>query len=141
MELLDDNPALDLYDSSWPIHTAAHPCPPARIADHGGRHSVTSSLLAAGVVVGNSSVIRSVLSTNARVADGCLLDEVVVLPGARVGAGCKLRRVIVDSNVEVPDGTVIGYQPPTNIERVGVSPRIVLLTGDATCAKDFRSVA
>jgi ADP-glucose pyrophosphorylase len=64
-----------------------------------------------------------------------------VLPGARIGAGCKLRRVIVDSNVEVPEGTVVGYQPPANIERVGMSPRVALLTGDATRPKDFRSVA
>ncbi len=65
--------------------------PPARIVDDGGRHRVANFFIAAGVVIGRSSITRSVLSTGARVADGCLLDEVVVLPGARIGAGCKLR--------------------------------------------------
>jgi glucose-1-phosphate adenylyltransferase len=140
MELLDATPAMDLYDEAWPIHTMATAGAPARISDDGGRHTVTNSLLASGVVVGRSSVTRSVLSTNARVADGSLLDEVVVLPGARIGSGCKLRRCIVDSNVQVADGTVVGFQPPSNIERVG-SQRIALITADATRPKDFRSVA
>jgi len=141
MELLDGAPGIDLYDTHWPIHTVAQVCPPVRIADDAGRHSVTNSLLAAGTVVGRSSVTRSVLSTNVHIADGSLLDETVVLPGARIGAGCKLRRVIVDSDVDVPEGTVVGYQPPGNIERVVAGPRIALLTGDATRPKNFRSVA
>lgn len=141
MELLEAEPQMDLYDSSWPIHTQATVCAPARIADDEGRHGVTNSLLAGGVVVGRSTVTRSVLSTGARVGDGSLLEEVVVLPGARIGAGCKLRRVIVDSNVEVPEGTVIGYQPPTNIERSSVASRVALLAGDAGRKNDFRSVA
>jgi glucose-1-phosphate adenylyltransferase len=140
MELLEPTPAMDLYDEAWPIHTMASVGAPARISDDAGRHAVTNSLLASGTVVGRSSVTRSVLSTNARVADGSLLDEVVVLPGARIGSGCKLRRCIVDSNVHVADGTVVGFQPPSNIERVAPQ-RIALITGDATRPKDFRSVA
>jgi glucose-1-phosphate adenylyltransferase len=140
MELLEPSPAMDLYDEAWPIHTMASVGAPARISDDAGRHSVTNSLLASGTVVGRSSVTRSVLSTNVRVGDGSLLDEVVVLPGARIGSECKLRRCIIDSNVQVADGTVVGFQPPSNIERVGPQ-RIALITGDATRPKDFRSVA
>ncbi|HTU58228.1 MAG TPA: sugar phosphate nucleotidyltransferase [Polyangiales bacterium] len=139
MELLDSTPAMDLYDDAWPIHTMATVGAPARISDD-ARHAVTNSLLALGTVVGRSSVTRSVLSTNVRVADGSVLDEVVVLPGARIGSGCKLRRCIVDSNVHVADGTVVGFQLPSNIERIG-TPRIALVTSDATRTKDFRSVA
>jgi glucose-1-phosphate adenylyltransferase len=133
MELLDGSPAMDLYDERWPVQTAPSVYPPARIADDSGRHRVANSLIAAGVTIGRSTVTRSVLSTGARVADGCALDESVVLPGARIGAGCKLRRVIVDSNVEVPEGTVVGFQT--------ASPTVALLTRDASVPKDFRSVA
>jgi glucose-1-phosphate adenylyltransferase len=70
-----------------------------------------------------------------------MLDEAVVLPNARIGANCRLRRVIVDSGVEVPDGTVVGWQSSGAHERVTGSPHVTLLTGDATTAKDFRSVA
>jgi glucose-1-phosphate adenylyltransferase len=77
-----------------------------------------------------------------RVGDGTLLDESVVLPNARIGANCRLRRVIIDAGVEVPDGTIIGAQQPSgSVERMAGTPHVTLLTGDATRAKDFRSVA
>ena len=141
MELLEQNPAMDLYDPSWPIHTSAQVLPPARIANDAGSNGVINSLLAAGTVVGRSSVTASVMSTGARVGDGCVVDEAVVLPGARIGAGCKLHRVIIDTNVEVPDGTVVGFSSPSSIEKLGGSARIALVTGDATRPKIFRSVA
>jgi glucose-1-phosphate adenylyltransferase len=139
MELLAAKPPMDLYDPRWPIRTLAESLPPAKLAEDGGRRGfVANSMLSGGTVVGCSTVTRSVLSTNVRVGDGSMLDEAVVLPNARIGANCKLRRVIIDSGIDVPDGTVIGWLPNGAHERV---PHVTLMTGDATAAKDFRSVA
>jgi glucose-1-phosphate adenylyltransferase len=141
MELLSGSPSMDLYDPSWPIRTLAEILPPAKLAEDCGRRGfVASSMLSAGAVVGCATVTRSVLSTNVRVGDGSMLDEAVVLPNARVGANCRLRRVIVDSGIEVPDGTVIGWQSASSVDRMGV-PLVTLITADANGAKDFRSVA
>jgi glucose-1-phosphate adenylyltransferase len=142
MELLTSEPPMDLYDPAWPIRTLAEVLPPAKLADDSGRRGfVANSMLAAGCVVGSATVTHSVLSTNVRVSDGSTLDEAVVLPNARIGANCRLRRVIVDAGAEVPDGTVVGWPQSGNIERVSGTPRVTLITGDATGAKDFRSVA
>jgi glucose-1-phosphate adenylyltransferase len=139
MELLAAKPCMDLYDPRWPIRTLPEALPPAKLAEDGGRRGfVASSMLSGGTIVGCSTVTRSVLSTNVRVGDGSMLDEAVVLPNARIGANCKLRRVIIDSGVDVPDGTVIGWLPNGAHERV---PHVTLMTEDATAAKDFRSVA
>jgi glucose-1-phosphate adenylyltransferase len=142
MELLAQDPALDLYDASWPIHTLAEALPPAKVASTSGRRGfVGSSMLAAGTVVGCSTVTSSVLATGVHVGDGSMLDEAVVLPNARIGCNCRLRRVIVDSGTEVPDGTVIGWQSGP-IERATEQP-VTLVTAEsiANVAKDFRSVA
>ena len=142
MDLLATNPAIDLYDRHWPIRTLAEVLPPAKLAEDFGRRSyVANSLLSGGTVVGCATVTRSVLSAKVRVGDGSMLDEVVVLPNARIGANCRLRRVIVDGGVEVPDGTAIGWQPSASAERMTSTPHVTLLAGDATRAKDFRSVA
>ena len=142
MELLAATPPMDLYDASWPIRTLSECLPPAKLAEDAGRRGfVANSMLSGGTIVGCATVTRSVLSTNVRVGDGSMLDEAVVLPNARIGANCRLRRVIVDSGVEVPDGTVVGWQSSGAHERVTGSPHVTLLTGDATTAKDFRSVA
>jgi hypothetical protein len=49
--------------------------------------------------------------------------------------------VIVDSGVEVPDGTVVGWQSSGAHERMSSAAQVTLLTADATADKDFRSVA
>jgi len=36
---------------------------------------------------------------------------------AIIGEKCKLKRVIVDSNVYIPPGTVIGYDPEADSKR------------------------
>jgi glucose-1-phosphate adenylyltransferase len=142
MELLAAKPAMDLYDARWPIRTLAEALPPAKLAEDGGRRGfVANSMLSGGTVVGCSTVTRSVLSTCVRVGDGSMLDEAVVLPNARIGANCRLRRVIIDSGVEVPDGTVIGWVQNGAHERVMPAPQVTLMSGDATAAKNFRSVA
>jgi len=142
MELLAPNPPLDLYDAGWPIRTFAEVLPPAKVASTAGRRGfVGSSLLSAGTVVGCSTVTSSVLATGVRIGDGSMLDEAVVLPNARIGSNCRLRRVIVDSGTEVPDGAVIGWQPGP-LERATELP-VALVTAEsiATASKDFRSVA
>jgi glucose-1-phosphate adenylyltransferase len=142
MDLLSPITPLDIYETSWPIRTLAEVLPPARVAiDSGRRGFVSNSMLAAGTVVGCSTVTNSVLATGARVGDGSIVDEAVVLPNARIGSNCRLRRVIVDSGTEVPDGTVIGWQPGPS-ERA-TEPSVALVTAEtiANAAKDFRSVA
>jgi glucose-1-phosphate adenylyltransferase len=143
MELLAATPPMDLYDASWPIRTLPECLPPAKLVEDAGRRGfVANSMLSAGSVVGCATVTRSVLSTNVRVGDGSMLDEAVVLPNARIGANCRLRRVIIDSGVEVPDGTVAGWQSSGAHERVSGAPHVILMTArDATTDKDFRSVA
>jgi glucose-1-phosphate adenylyltransferase len=142
MELLASKPSMDLYDPRWPIRTLPEALPPAKLAEDSGRRGfVANSMLSGGTVIGCSTVTRSVLSTQVRVGDGSMLDEAVVLPNARIGANCRLRRVIIDSGVEVPDGTVIGWAPNVAHERVTPPPHVTLVSGDATAAKNFRSVA
>jgi glucose-1-phosphate adenylyltransferase len=142
MDLLEAQPPMDLYDRSWPIRTLAEVLPPAKLSEDSGRRGfVANCMLAAGTVIGGATVTHSVLSTNVRVGDGTMLDEAVVLPNARIGANCRLRRVIIDSGAEVPDGTVVGWQPAGGIERLGTSPRVTLIAADAHGAADFRSVA
>ncbi len=144
MELLSPEPPLELYDQSWPIITLAQQLPPAKLLYASGRHGfVANSLLAAGVVVRGATVTNSVLSGSVRVDEGSLLDEAVVLPGARIGTNCKLRRVIVDADLEIPDGTSVGWQPASPVESVRTGGRVTLLSTNwaPLVADEVRSVA
>ena len=108
MDLLADEPAIDLYDPEWPIWTQSLQLAPARFTCADGRGGlVANSMLAPGANVRGAVIRRSVLGTNVQVEEHTVLEESVVLPGARIGANCRLRRVIVGSDTEVPAGTLI----------------------------------
>ena len=122
MELLADAPAMDLYDPDWPVWTAPEQLAPAKlIYTRGHRGFVANSMLSGGVVVRGAEIANSVLGTRVQVGRDTVLDESVILPGARIGANCFLRRVIVDSDTQIPDGTIVDA-------RMGSSPVVTLLT-------------
>ena len=128
MDLLADEPAMDLYDRDWPIWTMPEQLPPAKlIYKCGDGGFVANSMLSGGAVVRGAVVTNSVLATNVRIDEGTVLDESVVLPGARIGANCSLRRVIVDSDAIVPDGMVVHALDRT-------MGNITLLTRDSIAA-------
>jgi glucose-1-phosphate adenylyltransferase len=144
MELLAAEPPIELHDPAWPILTLPEQLPPARLLYGPGRHGfVANSLLAGGVVIRGATVTNSVLAGNVHVAEGTLLDEVVVLPGARIGANCRLWRVIVDAGMEIPDGVSVGWQMAPPVESMRSAARVTLLSHSWTPPSDdtMRSVA
>jgi glucose-1-phosphate adenylyltransferase len=145
MELLAPKPPFELHDPTWPIFTLPEQLPPAKLLyGCGSQGFVSNALLAGGVVVKGATVTNSVLAGNVHVEEGTFLDEVVALPGARIGANCKLRRVIIDAGLEVPDGTLAGWQPATPLESIRTGGRITLLSKNWTQPVDedeMRSVA
>jgi glucose-1-phosphate adenylyltransferase len=108
MDLLEENPAIDLFDPEWPLWTQPMQLPPARACGSTRQPALmTSSLISAGSVIRGATINRSVLAPCVEVANQAILDECVVLPGARIGAGCRLKRVIIGSDTVVPAGTIL----------------------------------
>jgi glucose-1-phosphate adenylyltransferase len=97
MDLLDDDPRLDLGDPEWPILTHAAQRPPALVE---ATAAVDRSLVSPGCRVAGR-VVRSVLGPGAVVEEGAEVVESVVLDGARVRAGATVRRAIVDAGCDV----------------------------------------
>jgi glucose-1-phosphate adenylyltransferase len=140
MELLQEQPPIDLYDPAWPILTLPEQLPPARLVYDSIRHGyVANSLLSGGSVIRNATVTHSVLGPRVHVEAGSVLEQTVVLPGARIGSGCVLRKVIVDSGTTVPDGTIVsGGEHAIH----GSGDQVALLTRASTEADPgLRSVA
>lgn len=143
MELLDEDPPIDLFDPSWPIWTAQAPGAPARVVSS---VRVSASILGQGAIIAGD-VHRSVLSTNCRIGAHSRVKDSVLLPNVRIGRNCSLERVVVDSDCEIPDNTVIGADlfEQSGPYRHEVSPQgIVLVTRerrDRAAAAASRKVA
>jgi glucose-1-phosphate adenylyltransferase len=101
MDLLADEPPIDLDAPGWPILTHATGRRAAVRVRPGAR--IEGSLLGPASVVAGS-VERSVIGRGAVVEEGATVREAVILPGAVVRSGANVVRAVVDDEVEVAAG-------------------------------------
>ncbi len=104
MDLLDERPELDLYDTSWPIHTRSEERAPAKI---GPTASVHRSMVSHGCVI-YGTVEHSVLSPGVRVDVGAVVRDSVVMLDSVIRAGAVVDRAILDKQVAVGPNAVVG---------------------------------
>ncbi len=105
MELLEEKPALNLYERNWIISTKSEERPPALVSNGA---NVQRSLISHGCVI-NGEVSHSVLSPGVRVEAGAVIRNSIVMFDTIVRAGSVLDRVIVDKEVEIGANCKIGY--------------------------------
>ena len=112
MDLVDDFPAFDLYNDSWPIYNLGRTLPPAKIVNDGahGASTVRRSLLSNGAVVSGATVVNSVLSPGARVEGGAVVENAVLLDDVVIGSGARVSNAVLDKNVKVPEGVQLGVE-------------------------------
>jgi glucose-1-phosphate adenylyltransferase len=119
IDLTDFEPALDLYDSDWPIWTFAEITPPAKfVHDQDGRRGMAiSSLVSGGCIISGSRVDKSLLFTGVHARSYSKLEHIVALPYVQIGRGARLRKVVIDRGVEIPPGLVVGEDPELDARR------------------------
>jgi glucose-1-phosphate adenylyltransferase len=106
MDLLNDPPALDLYNRSWVIHTRTEERSPARVMRGA---TVEDSLICDGCLIEpGARVIRSVLSPGVVVSAGSTVEESILLTDVVIGKDALLERAILDKRVWVGEGAIIG---------------------------------
>lgn len=101
MDLLEESPELDLYDSSWKIYTRNPVEPPHYIArganvknciiTEGGMiyGDVNHSILFAGVTVGKGSrVYNSILMPNVKIGENTIIENTIIAENTVVGDSC-----------------------------------------------------
>ena len=140
IDLTAVQPALDMYDTTWPIWTYQEQLPPAKFVfnldDRCGM--AVDSLVSGGCIVSGSLVDRSLLFSRCRVHSYCKLSEAVLLPDVIVGRHSRLTKVVVDRGVNIPEGTVIGEDPLEDARRFEhTETGITLITREmiARCAR------
>ena len=106
LDLVSVEPTFNLYNSAWPIFTANHQQPGAKLVE---RASVDESIVCAGSIVSGGSVTSSVLGTDVYVSAKAEVSRSVIMDNVRIGPGARIRDAILDKNIVVPDGCSIGF--------------------------------
>ncbi len=119
IDLTDFVPALDLYDTKWPIWTYTELTPPAKfIHDEDGRRgAATSSLVSGGCIISGSRVDKSLLFTGVHAHSYSEVEHCVILPYVSVYRGARLTKCVVDKGVTIPPGLVVGEDPELDASR------------------------
>jgi glucose-1-phosphate adenylyltransferase len=119
IDLTDVLPALDLYDSDWPIWTYGEVTPPAKFVHNqdGRRGQAVSSLVSGGCIVSGASLTHSLLFTGVRAHSYSSVENSVVMPYVDIARSVRLKNVIVDRGVRIPAGLVVGEDPLLDAQR------------------------
>jgi glucose-1-phosphate adenylyltransferase len=115
MDLCTPEPALDLYDPSWPIRSVTSGLPPAKVTSdpaYGHMGQALNSLLADGCLIRGGAVMRSVVGPGCVVEAGAEIEDSILLDGCRIGRSAHVRRALIGPGVVVQDGEDVGYDEP-----------------------------
>lgn len=105
MDLLEDLPALNMYDPDSRIRSRVTGFPPAKV---GRRAYLSRSLLDLGCII-NGHVEHSVLSPGVYVEEGAVVRDSIVFDNCRIESGAIVERSIVDKDVLVGKNAYVGY--------------------------------
>jgi glucose-1-phosphate adenylyltransferase len=137
IDLTRVKPALDLYDTNWPIFTYQEQLPPAKFVhdDDDRRGQAINSLVSGGCIVSGATVKDSLLFSKVRVNSYATIEESVVLPEVNIGRYVKLQKVVIDRGCDIPPNLVVGADPEADAKRFYRSEGGVTLITKAMLAR------
>ena len=125
MDLVEVDPIFSLYNDRWPIYTHHANAPPAKfVFNNAGESRVgkaTDSLISEGCIVSGTSVHHSILSPSVRLNSYSTVEDCIIFEKVTIDRHCRIRRAIIDKHVEIPAGTVIGYDLEADKRRFHVT--------------------
>ena len=104
MDLLGDNPAINLNDPDMKIYSRNEPLPPSYIGETG---NVINSVFTAGCEI-NGTVINSVVSEDVSIGKSSVVRNSVIMRGTVIGENVTVDYGMLDENVTVENDVVIG---------------------------------
>ena len=106
MDLLSSPPSLNLNDRTWVIHTKSEERPPVRVESTA---TIINSLITDGAVIANGALVeRSILSPGVYVGPGAVVRDSILLTDAYVEAGARIERCIIDKIAVIGEGATVG---------------------------------
>ncbi|MDL2237745.1 glucose-1-phosphate adenylyltransferase [Christensenellaceae bacterium OttesenSCG-928-K19] len=133
MELLQEQPELDLYDEPWRIFSRNPNMPPHFVEKNA---KVKNSLVSEGCHI-YGTVENSVLSAGVVVERGALVRDSIIMQQTRVGEGSKIIMSIVDEEVNIGNDCTVGGGGEITVVGGGavIKDEVVIEAGESVNAK------
>lgn len=130
MDLLENTPKFDLYDSKWRIYSKNPIMPPHYIANGA---SVKGCIIAEGCMV-YGRVEHSVIFTSVKIGVGTEIIDSIIMPNVKIGKNVKIINSIIAEGAVIEDGCEIGYGVDANTSE----EMIALLEGITVVGEQIR---
>ena len=104
LELLQDNPPIDLNDGSFPIYSNNDNFMPHLV---GEKAKITNSLICDGCMV-LGTVKNSILSNNVYVGENVVIENSIVLHNSRIENSVTIKNAVVSENMVIASGDIKG---------------------------------
>jgi len=104
MDLLNEEPELDLYDPNWRVYSVNATRPPQYI---GATAHITRSLISEGCSI-MGEVDHSVIFPGVHIAEGTYVKDSIVMPYVTIKAHAQVYRTIIGRKGSVEVGAIIG---------------------------------
>jgi glucose-1-phosphate adenylyltransferase len=118
MDLVSENPRLDLLDREWVIHTRSEERPPVNIRADA---TVDHSLIADGCII-EGTVEHSVLSPGVTVRRGTVVRHSVVMTDTMIEEAATVDHAVLDKRIRVGAGAQVGVDGASRPSEVSEDP-------------------
>ena len=103
MDLLKENPSLNLHDPLWKVYSVNPSLPPHYVASTA---KVTSSIISEGAMI-YGEVENSVIFHGVKIGKGAKIINSVIMPFTNIGENAYIEKAVVAQNCEIGSGTKI----------------------------------
>jgi len=137
MDLVAIEPVFNLYDKDWPIRTYQEQFPPAKTVFAGKEITgkvglVLDSMISSGCIISGGRVQHSIVAPNVRINSYSEVYDSIIMEGVNIGRRAKIKRAIIDKDVDIPEGTVIGYDAKEDKKRFHISDSGIVIVAKGT---------
>jgi len=126
MALLEENPALDLYDPNWVIHTRSKERPPVKCTPPG---QIINSIISNGCTI-KGMVRNSILSPGVIIEKDAVVTDSVIMNDTIIRAGAQINRCVLDKEIKVGPGAYVGVgedNTPNKLEPANIHSGITIV--------------
>jgi glucose-1-phosphate adenylyltransferase len=106
IDLINIEPAFNLYGEKWPFRTCQRNIPPSKLILGG---IAQESIISEGCIISGGLVRRSILSPSVIVERDAIVDETIIFDNAILEPLVRVRRAIIDKSVIIKSGATIGW--------------------------------
>jgi len=132
MDLLEDHPELDIYDSKWRIYSVNPTRPPHYL---GAEAKTTNSIISEGCMI-LGEVEHSVIFPDVYIGPGAKVKDSIIMPNVRIEANSIVNKAIIDHQAVVGENAVVEGAYTGGIQDIVLIGESVLVPSDSLVSKN-----